>query len=70
MKPPAGRYSYRQDVMAITTRRRVRDVFCTASRRSTTTSPKALTDKPDNKQTSRKDNQTSRERVPDPSGQD
>ena len=38
-----------------------------ASRRSTTTSPKPLTDKPDDKQTSRKDKQTSREHVPDPS---
>ena len=67
MKPPAGRYSYRQDVMAITTRRRVRDVF---ARPLVEVPRQALTDKPDNKQTSRKDNQTSRERVPDPSGQD
>ena len=67
MKSPTGQYSYRQDVMAITTRRRVGDVFCTASHRSTTTSPKPLTDKPDHKQTSRKDKQTSQEHVPNPS---
>ena len=70
MKSPTGRYSYRQAVMTFPTRCRVGDVFCSASRRSTTTSPKPLTDKPDNKQTSRKDKQTSREHVPDPSRQD
>ena len=64
---PTGRYTYRQVVMAIPTRCRVGDVFCTASRRSTTTSPKPLIDKPDNKQTSRKDKQTCREHAPDPS---
>ena len=69
-KSPTGQYTYRQDMMAITTRRRVRDVFCMASRRSTTTSPKPLTDKPHHKQTSRKDKQTSREHVPHPSRQD
>ena len=51
--------------MAIPTRHRVGDVFCMASRRSTMTSHKFLTDKPDNKQTSHKDKQTSREHVPD-----
>ena len=56
MKSPTGRYTYRQVVMAIPTRRRVGDIFCTASRRSTT-SPKPPTDKPDNKQTSRKERQ-------------
>ena len=69
MKSPTGWYSYRQDVMAIT-RCRVGDVFYMASRRSTTTSLKPLTDKPDYKQTSRKDKQTSREHVPDPSRRD
>ena len=67
MKSPTGRYSYRQIIMAITTRCRVRDVFCTASRRSIMTSPKPLTDKPDHKQTNPKDKQTSWEHVPDPS---
>ena len=43
--------------MSIPTRRRVGDIFCTASRRSTTTSPEPLTDKPAHKQTSRKDRQ-------------
>ena len=38
MKSPTGQYSYRQDVMNIPTSHRVRDVFCTASRRSTMTS--------------------------------
>ena len=42
MKSPTGWYTHRQDVMAIPTRRRVGDVFCTASHRSTTTSPKPL----------------------------
>ena len=56
--------------MAIPTRRRVGDVFCMASHRSTMTSPKSLTDKPDNKQTSRKDKQTTWEHVPNPSRQD
>ena len=56
--------------MAITTRRRVGDIFCMASHRSIMTSPKPLTDKPDHKQTSRKDKQTSREHVPDSSRQD
>ena len=65
MKSPTGRYNYRQAVMTFPTRRRVGDVFCTASRRSITTSPKPLTDKPDKKQTSRKDKQKSREHVPD-----
>ena len=62
--------SLQKVVLAVTTRRRVGGVFCTASRRSTTTSPKPLTDKLDHKQTSRKDKQTSQERVPDPSRQD
>ena len=57
MKSPTGQYSYRQDVMSIPTRRRVRDVFCTPSRRSSMTSPKSLTDKLAHKQTSRKDRQ-------------
>ena len=69
MKSPTGRYNYRQAIMTFPTRRRVGDVFCTASRRSTTTSPKPLTDKLDKKQTSCKDKQTSREDVPDPSRQ-
>ena len=60
MKSPTGRYNYRQAVMTFPTRRRVGDVFYTASHRSTTTSPKPLTDKPDNKQTSRKDKQQAR----------
>ena len=46
MKSTTGRYSYRQVVIAIMTRRRVGDIFCKASRRSITTSPKPLTDKP------------------------
>ena len=50
MKSTTGRYSYRQDVMSIPTRHRVGNVFCTASRRTTTTSPKPLTDKPDHRQ--------------------
>ena len=58
-KSMTGQYSYRQDVMSIPTRRRVGDVFCTASCRTTMTSPKPLTDKPDHKQRSRKDKQTS-----------
>ena len=70
MKSTTGQYSYGQDVMSIPTRHRVGDVFCTASRRSITTSPILLTDKPHHKQTSRKDKQTSREHVPDPSRQD
>ena len=70
MKSTTGWYSYRQAVMTFPTRHRVRDIFCSASRRSTRTSPKPLTDKPDHKQTSRKDKQTSREHVPDPSRQD
>ena len=37
---------------------RVGDVFHTACRRTSTTSPKPLTDKPDHKQKSRKDTQT------------
>ena len=57
MKSTTGRYSYRQVVMAITTRHRVGDVFCKASHRSITTSPKPLTHKPHHKQTSRKDRQ-------------
>ena len=69
-KSPTGRYSYRQDMMSIPTRRRFGDVFCTASRRSITTSPKPLTDKPNHKETSRKDKQTSHEHVPDPFQQD
>ena len=50
MKSPTGRYTYRQAVITFPTRRRVGDVFCMASRRSTTVSPKPLTDKPDNRQ--------------------
>ena len=61
------RYNYRQAVMTFPTRRRFGDVFYTASRRSITTSPKPLTDKPDDKQTSLTDKQTSQEHVPDPS---
>ena len=67
MKSPKGRYSYRQAVISFPTRHRVGDVFHTASRRSTTTSPKPLTDKLDHKQTSCKDKQTGLEHVPDPS---
>ena len=70
MKSPAGRYNYRQAVMTFPARGRVGDVFYMASRRSTTTSPKPLTDKPDHKQTNRKDKQTRWEHVPDPSRQD
>ena len=69
MKSMTGWYSYRQVVMSIPTRHRVGDVFCMAIRRSTTGSPKPLTDKLHHKQTSRKDKQTSREYVPDPSRQ-
>ena len=57
MKSPTGQYTYRKDVMAIPTRCRVGDVVCMACRRSTMISPKSLTDKPDNKKTSRKDRQ-------------
>ena len=57
MKSPTGRYSYRQDVMAITKTRKVRDVFCMASRRSAMTCPESLTNKPGHKQTSRKGRQ-------------
>ena len=46
MKSPTGRYTYRQEVMAIPTRCRVEDAFCTASHRSTTTNRELLTDKP------------------------
>ena len=70
MKSPTGRYNYRQAIMTFPTRRWVGDFFYTASRRSTTTSPKSLTDKPHHKQTSRKDKQTSQKHVPDPSQQD
>ena len=70
MKSPAGQYSYRQDVMSIPTRHRFGDIFCMASRRSTTTSPKPLTDKQDHKQTGHKIKQTSWEHVFDPSRQD
>ena len=70
MKSLTGWNSYRQVVMAITTRQRVRDIFCTASHRSITTNPKPLKDKPDHKQTGCRDKQTSREHVPDPSQQD
>ena len=58
MKSTTGRYSYRQVVMAIMTRRRDGDVFGKASRRSFTTNPKPLTDKPHHKQTSHKDKQS------------
>ena len=51
MKSTTGRYSYRQVVIAITTRRRVGDVFCTASHRSITTSPKSLTSRITSRQT-------------------
>ena len=63
MKSPTGGYSYRQDVLSIPTRCRLRDVFCSASCRSTTTSTKPLTDKPDHKQTSRKGKQTSQDQT-------
>ena len=43
MKSPTGQYTYRQDVMTFPTRHRVGDVYCTASCRSTMTSPKLLT---------------------------
>ena len=39
----AGWYTYRQDVVTTPTRRRVGDIYCTASRRRTTTSSKPLT---------------------------
>ena len=45
--------------MAIPTSHRVGNLFCMARRRTSTTSPKPLTDKPDHKQTSRKDKQIS-----------
>ena len=67
MKSTTGQYSYRQVVMAITTRRRVGDDFCKASHTSIVTSPKPLTDKPHHKQTSHKDKHTSLEHVPNPS---
>ena len=57
MKSPTGQYSYRQDVNPIPTRRRIGDVLYMASRRGCATSLKPLTDKPDHKQTSRKDKQ-------------
>ena len=47
MKSPTG--PYRLDVMSIPSRREVGDVSCTASRRSATTSPKPLGDKPHHK---------------------
>ena len=50
--------------MAIPTSRRVGDIFYTACRRTSTTSRKPLTDKPDHKQTSCKDKQTGLEHVP------
>ena len=52
--------------MTFPTRRRVGDVIYTASRRSTATSPKPLTDKLDKKQTSCKDKQTSQEKTDKP----
>ena len=55
--------------MGIPISHRVGNFFCTASCRTSTTSPKPLTDKPDHKQTSHKDKQTSMEHVPDPSRQ-
>ena len=51
--------------MTFPTRHRVGDIFYTASRRSTMTSPKPLTDKLDDKQTCHKDKQTGLEHVPD-----
>ena len=50
MKSTTGPYSYRQDVMSIPTSHRVGHVFCMASLRTTTTSPKPLTDKLDHRQ--------------------
>ena len=61
MKSPTGRYSYRQDVMTFQTRHRHGDIIYMAIRKITMTSPKPLTDKPDHKQTNRKDKQTSLE---------
>ena len=69
LKSPTGWYSYRQDVMTFPTRCRVRDVYCTVSRRSMTTSRKPLTDKPDHKQTSHKDKQTGLEKHTEPHDQ-
>ena len=54
MKSMTRRYSNRQVVMAIMTKRRVGDVFCKASHRSIMTNPKPLIDKLHHKQTSRK----------------
>ena len=49
-KSPTGQYTYRQEVVTTPTRCRVGDIYCMASRRSTTTSTKLLTDKPDHRQ--------------------
>ena len=67
---PTGHHTYRQDVVIILTRHRVSGVYWMASRRTTMTSPKPLTENPDHKQTSRKDKQTSRGYLPDPCRQD
>ena len=69
MKSPTGRYTYRQDVMTFLTRRKAGDVYCTASRRSTTTSPKPLTDKPYQVPASRTDKQTGLEKHTGPHDQ-
>ena len=57
----AGKYwvgcTSRQDVVTTQTRRRVGDIYCTASHRSTTTSPKPLTGKPEQVTTSYTDRQ-------------
>ena len=45
-KSPTGQYTYSQDVVTTPTKRRVGGIYFTASRKSTTTSPKPLTDKP------------------------
>ena len=65
-----GCYTYRQGVMPTLTRRRVGDVYCTVSYRSSSTSPEPLAYKPHRKQTSSKDKQTSQEHVSDPCQQD
>ena len=70
VKSPTGRWSYRQVVMAILTSSMVGNLLCMASRRTSRTSPKSLTDKPYHKQTSHKDKQISLEHVPNPSQQD
>ena len=69
MTSPTGRFTYRQDVMAFPRRCRVGDVYCMASRRSATTSPKPLTDKPYQVPTSHTDKQAGLEKHTGPHDQ-